>query len=263
MSGDVSEPASHDLANGETAVSVETTSPIPLYYQLANVLQARIHSGDYPPGSLLGTEKDLAIAFGVSRITVQKALDALHQEGLIDRQRARGTFVARSLRPRRPVQRHGFLEDLLLLVERGRTVELEHAEIPASPEIAKRLGIAAGTPMIRIRRLRVPIKQGPTTWVINYLPQDVGRRFDLDQLRSQSIVRLIDQSPGLRLGMGQETVTAQAADEEVGARLGVAPGTPVMFTERELQTGTGRTVDLAHLYSLNNHYSVRLSRLQR
>jgi GntR family transcriptional regulator len=263
MSGDSSKTLGHDLSSAETAVSVESSSPIPLYYQLANVLQARIHSGDCPPGSLLGTEKDLAATFGVSRITVEKALNALHQEGLVDRQRARGTFVSKNLQARTPAQRHGFLEDILLLVERGRTVELETAEVPAPAEIAERFGIEAGASITRVRRLRVPIQNGPTTWVINYLPLDVGRRFDLDQLRTQSIVRLIDQSPGLRLAYGHETVKAEPADEEVAARLGVAPGAPVLFIERDLQTATGRTVDVAHLHSLNNRYSVRLSRLQR
>src|SRR3954469_16132549 len=75
-------------------------TPVPLYFQIVNVLESRIYSGRYAPGALLGTEKALALEFGVSRITVQRALDSLARDGLVRRQRARGTFVSPTLRPR-------------------------------------------------------------------------------------------------------------------------------------------------------------------
>src|SRR5262245_50653408 len=105
--------------------SVEPSSPMPLYYQVANILQGRIYSGANPPGSLLGTGKELAETFGVSQITIQKALQALRQEGLIDRHRARGTFVAANIEQRTPIELHGFLDNILVLGETGKTLEVE------------------------------------------------------------------------------------------------------------------------------------------
>jgi DNA-binding GntR family transcriptional regulator len=243
--------------------AVESSSPIPLYYQIANVLQARIYSGASPPGSLLGTEKELAETFGVSRITIQKALQALHQEGLIDRQRARGTFVAPSIKQRVPIALHGYLEDILLLGETGKTLEVERDEVPASDEVAERLGIPAGSTVVRVRRLRTQIEDIPFTWVTNYLPMDIARLVDLDELRTRSVTDLLDRTPGLRLTQGHETISAEAADEELAARLRVPVGTPLLLVERELQTEAGRTVDLGYFYSRNKRYTVRLSRLTR
>jgi GntR family transcriptional regulator len=244
-------------------VSVESSSPIPLYYQIANILQARIHSGASPPGSLLGTEKGLAESFGVSRITIQKALQALHQEGLIDRRRARGTFVATSIRRRTPIELHGFLDNLLLLGESGKTLDVECDEVAASEEVAERMGTPTGTTVVRVRRLRTQAGDIPFTSVTNYLPMDIASLIDLDELRTRAITDLLDRTPGLRLARGYETISAASADEELADRLRVPFGTPLLLVVRELQIGTGRTVDLGYSYLRDNRYRVRLSRLSR
>jgi GntR family transcriptional regulator len=243
--------------------AVETSSPIPLYYQIANILQARIYSGANPPGSLLGTEKELAETFGVSRITVQKALHALHQEGLVDRQRARGTFVAATIKQQRPIELHGFLDNILLLGETGKTLEVERDEVAASEEVAERLGIPAGTTVVRVRRLRTQIEDIPFTSVTNYLPMDIARLVNLDELRTRAVTDLLDRTPGLRLTQGHETISAASADEELADRLRVPVGTPLLLVVRELQIETGRTVDLGYSYLRDNRYTVRLSRLSR
>lgn len=68
-------------------------NPLPLYIQLYISLRERIVSGEFPPGSLLPPEMTLIEDYAVSRITVTKAMQKLEQEGLIKRQRGRGTFV--------------------------------------------------------------------------------------------------------------------------------------------------------------------------
>jgi GntR family transcriptional regulator len=243
-------------------VPVTASSPIPLYYQIANVLQSRIFSGRYPPGTRLGTEKAFAAEFGVSRITVQKALDELEREGVIVRARARGTFVAEQVRPTAPVELHGFLDDVILLGEFGETLRVERDEMEAPPAVAEHLGVAAGTCVTRIRRLRAPHGVA-NTWVVNYLPLDVGRQFSLDDLRTASVIQCIDRVPGLRLTQGREVITAHAADAETATQLGVEPGTPILLVERELQTQSGRTVDFAQFHYLGHPQSVRLSRVRR
>src|SRR6266536_978177 len=182
--------------------SVEASSPIPLSYQVANILQARIYSGANPPGSLLGTGKELAETFGVSHITIQKALQALRQEGLIDRHRARGTFVATNIKQPMPIELHGFLDNILLLGETGKTLEVERDEVAASEDVAERLGIPAATTVVRVRRLRTQVEDIPFTSVTNYLPMDIARRVDLDELRTRSVTDLLDRTPGLRLTQG-------------------------------------------------------------
>lgn len=68
-------------------------SPIPLYHQLAEQLQARIREGVYSPGQAIPSEITLAKTFGLGRPTVRQATDLLVQKGLIQRKRGSGTFV--------------------------------------------------------------------------------------------------------------------------------------------------------------------------
>lgn len=72
---------------------VSSENPLPLYYQVYNSLKERIEDGEFAPGAALPPERQLVDDYGVSRITVVKALDKLENDDLIERQHGRGTFV--------------------------------------------------------------------------------------------------------------------------------------------------------------------------
>ena len=66
----------------------------PLYYQIRENLREKIHSQEYAPGSMIPTEAELCRLYGVSRVTVRRAVLDLVQEGLLNRGQGKGTFVA-------------------------------------------------------------------------------------------------------------------------------------------------------------------------
>jgi len=70
---------------------------IPLYVRIESLIRNRILNGQLEPGEKLPTEGDLINQFGVSQITIRKALSNLEQEGLIVRNRAKGTFVSEEI----------------------------------------------------------------------------------------------------------------------------------------------------------------------
>lgn len=72
---------------------VDTKNPVPRYYQIYSSLLERINTGEFGLGDALPPERQLRDDYGVSRNTVVKALDLLEQDGMIDRQHGRGTFV--------------------------------------------------------------------------------------------------------------------------------------------------------------------------
>ena len=74
--------------------AINRNSKLPLYQQIYEILRAELARGMWQPGDLLPTETDLVERFGVSRIIVRQALDMLVQDGLIYRQRGKGTFVS-------------------------------------------------------------------------------------------------------------------------------------------------------------------------
>ncbi|WP_319521388.1 GntR family transcriptional regulator [uncultured Desulfosarcina sp.] len=72
---------------------LNTQSPIPLYRQLADILMEAIHGGDYPPGSRIPSEPQLAKDYGIGRPTVRQAIDMLVRQGMLSRRRGSGTYV--------------------------------------------------------------------------------------------------------------------------------------------------------------------------
>ena len=83
-------------------LTLNPTSPTPLYHQLYTVLRERIVRGDFAPSQTLPGEQELAKLFDVSRITVKRALNELAASGLVSRHRGRGTIGRR--RPLAPIR---------------------------------------------------------------------------------------------------------------------------------------------------------------
>ena len=80
--------------SGESTM-LDEQNVVPLYKQLIGELEGKIAQGIYQPGEQLMPESDMAKSFGVSLITVRKALKELVDKGLIERQQGKGTFVAK------------------------------------------------------------------------------------------------------------------------------------------------------------------------
>jgi GntR family transcriptional regulator len=232
---------------------------VPLYHQVANMLQARIFTRTASPGSLLGTEKDLARAFGVSRVTVRKAIDLLVRDGLVEPRRGRGTFVAADAQPVAPATLHLFLEDLLARTESLPTV-YEHCAVAASPLVAERLGIRPGTRVMRVQRCVQRAADGTSDWVVYFVSTRLWRRLGVEQSRGETLLALIDRTPGLRLASGRQLIQAIAADDETAARLQIAVGTPIMRADREYQTEDGRTVLFGWVDHTSSGIPILLSR---
>ncbi|WP_147263050.1 GntR family transcriptional regulator [Geodermatophilus sp. TF02-6] len=76
------------------AGQLDRHSPVPLYYQLQELLKEDIDAGHWQPGAILPSEAELEAAFGVSRTVIRKALDVLEADGQVVRQKGRGTVVA-------------------------------------------------------------------------------------------------------------------------------------------------------------------------
>lgn len=242
-----------------------TTSPVPLYHRISSMLASRIHTAVYPPNSLLGTEVELAKAFGVSRITIRRALDALEDEGLIERHRSRGTFVSGNVRPRAAMELNGNLDDILLQTTTAGTMSVRKRKVVAPEDVAQALQVPPRTRVFRFERFRasfddVPV---PMSVVVNYLPLDVGENISRTDLASESMTNLIDSNPDTRLGWGQQFVHAALADEELAESLHIEVGFPILSIERTLYAQDGRPLNLARISYRGDKYSysVRLDRL--
>lgn len=241
------------------------SSRIPLYYQLENVLREKITSGNFEAGDRIPTELELIEEYGVSRITVRQALQALAEEGLIERKQGRGTVVAaRKSRKKRfsgTIHLTGSLDELIKMGMDTPVKVLEMNRVEADQHEAELLEIKVGTPIYRLKRLRM--NEGkPFGLIINYLPEEIGAAMTMAELSSGALLHTMETKLKLRLDNAIQQIHAELADPYVAKLLDVRVGTALLSIERTVYTDKHKPVEYVHtLYRSDLYgYSVKLVR---
>lgn len=230
--------------------TLDRGSPIPLYFQLAQQLEAAIEQGRLAPGSLLGNEIELAGRLGLSRPTVRQAIQSLVDKGLLVRRRGVGTQVVHS-QVRRPLELSSLYDDLEAAGQRPGTRVLRRLVEPATGQVAAALGIPEGTEVVLIERLRLAHGE-PVAQLRNHLPTGL---LDLDGgvLEETGLYRLLRTS-GITLHSARQTIGARAATGWEGELLAEPEGAPLLTMERTTYDDTGRAVEFgAHLYRASRY----------
>ncbi|MYM00372.1 GntR family transcriptional regulator, partial [Novosphingobium sp. FGD1] len=162
------------LSNGAATLAGERLEqgPVPLYYQLEQRLRARITSNEFLPGTALPTEDQICAEYSVSRITVRRALAALAQQGLIDRRRGVGSFVAEKLKG---INSHltGSLNEFLAMAGslNTRCLSLGRADPPI--QVRNRLGLEHGEHAVLLRTVG-SLEEGPVAYLEIWFPPSIG-----------------------------------------------------------------------------------------
>ena len=206
---------------------------VPLYYQLATILRKKILSGELVQGDLLPTEEALVREYGVSRITVRGALSSLGKDGLILRKRGKGTFVAATKIYFDPLKFTGTIEDLSDMGIKTRTEILDFCVTRASQDITDRLNLPEGSPVVRIKRLRLA-EDSPYCYVTNYLPLKIGQQIQLRTLRTKPLLKILQDDLGVPLAKAAMTFEATIADSQLAPLLEVLVGDPLLKIERTI-----------------------------
>ena len=241
------------------------SSRIPLYYQLENVLREKITSGGFESGDRMPTEIELIEEYGVSRITVRQALQALADDGLIERKQGRGTVIAaRKSRKKRltgTIHLKGSLDELIEMGIDTPVKVLEMNRVDADQHEAELLEIKVGTPIYRLKRLRL-YDNKPFGLIINYLPEDIGSALTMAELSSGALLHTMETKLGLNLDNAMQQIHAELADPYVAKLLDVRVGAALLSIERTVYTNENRPVEYVHtLYRSDIYgYSVKLVR---
>ncbi|MGW1886663.1 GntR family transcriptional regulator [Streptomyces sp. NPDC001970] len=252
MTSERAEPA--DLLLG-----VDRSSPVPLYFQLSQQLEAAVEQGRLQPGSLLGSEIELAARLRLSRPTVRTAIQALVDKGLLVRRRGVGTQVVHS-QVKRPLELSSLYDDLEAAGQRPATRVLGIRTVEASADVAAALRIAEGAGVTLVERLRFAHGE-PLAVMRNHLPggllDDRG-----EELEKTGLYRLM-RGAGITLHSARQTIGARVATAEEGALLEEPEGAPLLSMQRISYDVTGRVVEYAsHLYRASR-YSFELHLLVR
>ena len=211
--------------------AIQRSSPVPFYFQLAEVLEQEIVSGRWPAGSRLASEPDLCKHFGVSRTTVRQALMRLEQRGLIDRRKGQGTFVRGDQPGLWLLQSsEGFFQEEVDRLGRKVTSEILRAERGRLPDWACKALELPGSDGATLERLR-HVDGLVALYVVNHLPRHVAEAALAVENPNESLYRRLGERAGVVPHGGRRTLEAINADERLAGLLELEPGAAVAFIE--------------------------------
>ncbi|HEY6868684.1 MAG TPA: GntR family transcriptional regulator [Novosphingobium sp.] len=219
--------------------------PIPLYHQLEQDLKARIDAGEFAPGAMLPTEEQIGQAYGVSRITVRRALESLEAKRLIRRRRGVGSFVADRPSNVHAVQLTGSLDAFLMSAYELEPIVVSLDEVVAPDEICAAFGLDPGARLLRLELIS-RTRQGPTAHSeFFFTPALTGKLAIEDIVGSEPIVRIIERKLGVRVGRATQIIEPDQATGRTVGFLDLPEGTPVLGTQRSYYTTAGELIEIA------------------
>lgn len=223
-------------------MSIDRESPIPYYFQLKQILLAKIQTNEWKAGDLIASEHDLEKQFQVSRTTIRQTLGELVSEGYLVRQRGRGTFVAQSK----------------LAVDSTRRVDLEEYDpqtfgpmewrvidkqmVEAPQQVCDALKLNLGDAVMRLRRLRVA-GQVVLGYYVTYHPLDVATYIDDDQMSLGEPLKYLHKYPAIERARMERIVAATLADKADQKFLGVKRSAPILYLERTVMAEDGTPIE--------------------
>ena len=213
------------------------------------LLRDEISNGTFPAGALLPAEHRLADTFAVSRVTIRRALEALTEDGWIEKRTGAGSVVLPRDTAEPPIAADiATLIPQLVHYDRTTTVRLRAFSYGPAPEaVAEALSIPREDRVQRAVRVRLADGQ-PFSHLTTYVPEDIAQSYDESDLATQSLFRLLERS-GVKVETAHQSVTATLATPEVAEALDVAVGSALLSLRRVVRDVEGRGVEyLAALY---------------
>ncbi len=224
-------------------MTIERDSPIPLYYQLKELLGTRITSGQWAPGDMLPTEEQLQEQYAVSRSTVRQALRELELEGRIARHQGRGTFVSRRKISHGPEPRFS-----LTMALRQQGIEpgwrlLSADWLPASAEVAEQLALDPGTPVFTLRRLRLANDE-PIGYHLAHVSPLAAHALDRARLDQGGSLDYLRGDGTLNDSTAERVIEAIPAPDDVARLLDTERGAPLLLIRRQVRAREGEVLEL-------------------
>jgi GntR family transcriptional regulator len=222
---------------------LDRSSPIPYYFQLQQILRELIEQGELTEDERLPGENQLCESFEVSRTVVRQALGELENEGLVERHKGRGTFVAKKKLPDFLVQKlTGLYEEALVHGRRIQSTVRKLERVPAGGPIARELALVEGDPVILLDRIRYIDGE---LWTANttYLPYELCPELLDEDMTRQSLYELLENKYRITIATAKRSVEAILASTSIAKALGIGEGAAVLVLRSISFTDDGRPVE--------------------
>lgn len=240
------------------APALDKSSPIPLYHQLRTQLERQIERGDWKANERIPPEDELALRYGVSKITVREALKLMSAGGLVRREQGRGTFVNAPRLTQGPRQLTCFTGEMKQSGLRAHSRVLAAGVISCGADLALRLGIAPSDGVFRLKRVRFANDEAMGVQTA-YLPLSLTPGIEAEDFSSESLYGTLEQRYGLKPTRARETHFAIALEVDDARELGLEAGAPALAAERLTVLADGRPLEYVVSIMRGDRYRIILN----
>lgn len=239
-------------------MQIDKKSPIPVYYQLKTIISKMIADGEYAEGSMIPSERELGDTLGISRMTVRQALNSLVNDGILYREKGRGTFVAKIKIEQKNVMSFSELVSARGMSPSTRVLYFQKEE--ALDEIRELLELKENKYVYNIKRLRLAnnIPVGIEQAFIPEVHCPGLEKFDL----AQSLYRLIREEYRHSVSYVDNVIESSKPDRQEKELLDIKNNVPVLrvagvnYTESDLKLFYERSVYRSDEYKYNVRFFV-------
>ena len=226
----------------------------PIYLKVKGLIEEEIKQ--LVPNAIIQSERDLAVKYSVSRMTVRKATESLIQEGKLYRKDKVGTFVADDKLHEPIAELVGFTSEISSKGMRPHTKVVSYELIEADERLAQKLEIKIHDRVHSLLRLRMADNR-PMTLEHNYIPVSVIKELPQSVINT-SIYAFLDEALNVKIASGSQTVTAIKANEEVSRLLEVPLNEPLLYLELTSVLMNGQVLEFVETYANPQNYTVRI-----
>ncbi len=184
----------------------------PKYAQIKEVIRRRILNGEWDEGSRIPVEGEFCEMYGVSRITVRRALEELQAEGYLSKIQGRGTFVRRKVVEQHLSKFYSFSEELQRQGHKERAMVLKFDVVKADAQMAENLRLKPGDQVRRIYRLR-STEHGPYALETSYIPLSIAGELTSEMINEKGLYKSMEQH-GVVVDSARETFRAVNVNKE-------------------------------------------------
>lgn len=238
--------------------NINKNSVIPVYYQLLKLIERQIYEGRLVPGEMLPPENDLAARFGISRMTVRRAIAELVQADLVYTQKGIGTFVAKPKLENIVFEINDFQDEIKKRDMHPSTKLIDVKIVKADAMIAKKLDVAPDVRCLNIR-MQLSADGEPLVYENKYVIYTKKKPLLETELNDPSLTKLASVHSDEFPVISKRILHASLAMNEEARYLGIAKGSPVFVVEQTVYNpdkkpiGWGTSVYRGDKYKLTSY----------
>lgn len=237
---------------------VDKDSPVPLYYQLKNIICELIENEEIKENETVPTERELCEYHGISRMTVNKAIASLVNEGLLYRERGKGTFVVKNKEKHQLQNLLSFTEDMK---RKGIVIDTKiisfHRKVPTK-KMQQDLKLAKQQEVFEITRLR-NVDGEPYAIEVAYIPTILCETLTAEMLENNSLYHILETNFDLKFDYGKQTIEPVLVNDYESELLQVKHKTLALMFSRLTYSKKGVPIEVTRSIYRSDRYKVEIT----